>query len=88
MGGSLCYVELATLVRESGGAYAYIKEGMGGPPAYVAAWMSTIQLAASSAIICLACGSYLLSPLFTCGIPVSKHHKNILLIIINIFLIC
>ena len=81
MGGSLCYVELATLVRESGGEYAYIKEGMGGPPAFLAAWMNTILLSASSAVICLACGSYLLSPFFECGIPVSTKNYAMLLLL-------
>jgi len=70
-GGSLCYIELATVVRESGGEWAYIKEGLGGAPAFLAAWMSSTLIASSSAAICLSSSDYLLSPFFTCGVPVS-----------------
>ena len=71
MGGSLCYVELATVVRESGGELAYIKEGVGGAPAFLAAWMNMFLISSSCAAIVLASSEYLLAPFFTCGIPVS-----------------
>ena len=72
-GGALCFVELATVVKMSGGEWAYIKEGLGPAPAFLAGWMNTVLISTSTAAICLSSGNYLLSAFYGCGgIPVSS----------------
>ena len=68
--GALCYSELGTLVKMSGGEYAYIKEALGSIPAFLFAWTSVIVIRTSSiAIICLTFAEYTTSFFSYCGTP-------------------
>lgn len=74
LGGALCFTELATLVQESGGTWAYIYKGLGplgGPLAFTAAWCNQIITPVSVAVITMSSAEYLLSNFFTCKPPVS-----------------
>ncbi|OWF49892.1 b(0,+)-type amino acid transporter 1-like [Mizuhopecten yessoensis] len=68
--GSLCYAELGTLIRKSGGEYQYIKQCFGNIPAFMYAWTSVIVIRPSSmAIICLTFGEYVATFFPYCGNP-------------------
>ncbi|XP_052229246.1 b(0,+)-type amino acid transporter 1-like isoform X1 [Dreissena polymorpha] len=68
--GALTYSELGTLVRKSGGEYAYILEAFGQVPAFLFAWTSVIVIRPSSiAIICLTFSEYLTTFFPYCGSP-------------------
>lgn len=68
--GSLCYSELGTLVRKSGGEYAYLMEAFGPIPAFLYAWNSVIVIRPSSiAIICLTFAEYVTTFFPNCGTP-------------------
>jgi len=74
IGGALCFAELGTRVRESGGDWAYLRVGLGSAPAFVSAWLSLVLNSSSIALVSLSSGEYLLSPFFnTCGMPVSLY---------------
>lgn len=77
MAGGLCYVELAQLIKKSGGDYIYIKEIysfknkykvstlLGSLLGFMYVWSSMLVIRASSlAIITLTCGEYLVRPFF------------------------
>ncbi|XP_071959289.1 b(0,+)-type amino acid transporter 1-like [Antedon mediterranea] len=70
---ALCYAELGTLVRKSGGEYAYLFEAFGPVPAYLFSWTYAIVLKPSSlAAITLTFGTYFVQ-LFvsgSCEVPV------------------
>ncbi|KAK3600943.1 hypothetical protein CHS0354_004154 [Potamilus streckersoni] len=58
--GALCYAELGTLIRKSGGEYIYLKTAFGDIPAFLYAWTSVIVIRTSSiAIICLTFAEYM-----------------------------
>ncbi|CAH1779581.1 unnamed protein product [Owenia fusiformis] len=76
--GALAYAELGTFIPKSGAEYVYLLEGfgsrnerIGGIPAFLFQWVSTLLLKPSSfAIITLAFASYTLEPFFpACGPP-------------------
>lgn len=68
--GALCYCELGTLIRKSGGEYTYLKEAFGAIPSFLYAWISVIVIRPSSiAIICLTFAEYLGSFMPYCGTP-------------------
>jgi len=78
IGGALCYAELGTRVKESGGDWAFIRVGLGAAPAFVYAWLNLLQSSSAMAVLSLASGEYLLSLFFdACGIPVSLHGNTL-----------
>ncbi|XP_046549202.1 b(0,+)-type amino acid transporter 1-like [Haliotis rubra] len=69
--GALSYAELGTLIRLSGGEYAYIRAALGNICAYLYAWTSIIVIRPSTlAIICLVFAEYVASFFRMCGSPV------------------
>ncbi|KAK3086047.1 hypothetical protein FSP39_012620, partial [Pinctada imbricata] len=68
--GALCYSEIGTLIKRSGGEYAYIREAYGNVLAFLYAWTSVIVIRTSSmAIICLTFGEYMTTFFPYCGAP-------------------
>lgn len=79
MGGAFCFAELGTLVRESGGQWAYIRAGLGDAPAFVSAWMNIMLSSVTSSVISLSSGNYVLTN-FTrrgCQVPVRSISLNV-----------
>ncbi|KAK9517627.1 hypothetical protein VZT92_022980 [Zoarces viviparus] len=69
--GALCYAELGTCIKKSGGHYTYILEAFGPQMAFIRLWADLIAIRpAAMAVISLAFGQYILEPLFMpCAIP-------------------
>jgi len=69
--GSLCYCELALMIKKSGGEYNYIRAAYGDVMAYLFAWTSIIVTKPSSfAIISLGFAQYVTEPFYPgCEVP-------------------
>uniref|UniRef100_A0A3B4AFK0 Cystine/glutamate transporter n=1 Tax=Periophthalmus magnuspinnatus TaxID=409849 RepID=A0A3B4AFK0_9GOBI len=69
--GALCYAELGTCIKKSGGHYTYILAAFGPQMAFIRLWVELVALRpAAMAVISLAFGQYILEPLFMpCAIP-------------------
>uniref|UniRef100_A0A672S261 Cystine/glutamate transporter-like n=1 Tax=Sinocyclocheilus grahami TaxID=75366 RepID=A0A672S261_SINGR len=63
--GALCYAELGTSFRKSGGHYTYLLETLGPLPAFLQLWIDVcILLPAVATYVSLAFGQYVVEPLF------------------------
>jgi len=66
---ALCYCELASMFRESGGAYTYLQKSYGPASqtlAFTLSWTTVIiTLASSRAGLAIAFGSYALAPFYS-----------------------
>ncbi|XP_078509542.1 cystine/glutamate transporter-like [Lissotriton helveticus] len=72
MFGALCYADLGTTIKKSGGHYIYILETLGPLPAFLRVWLEFILIRpASAAVVALAFGRYVIEPLFMpCHAPI------------------
>nr|CAH8864826.1 unnamed protein product [Trichobilharzia regenti] len=78
--GSLCYAELGTTIKYSGGDYVYIKQAFGNLPAFLQLWVNLIVLKPTTTAICaVSFAYYALYPIYpNCDPP------NILIIILSV----
>ncbi|KAK2893009.1 hypothetical protein QQF64_035059 [Cirrhinus molitorella] len=69
--GALCYAELGTTFRKSGGHYTYLLETLGPLPAFLRLWSEFIFIRpAVASYVSLAFGQYVVQPLFMpCAAP-------------------
>ncbi|XP_053506078.1 cystine/glutamate transporter-like isoform X1 [Ictalurus furcatus] len=69
--GALCYAELGTSFKKSGGHYTYLLETLGPLPAFLMLWSEFIFIRpAVTGYIALAFGHYVIEPFFTpCQAP-------------------
>ncbi|XP_053364247.1 cystine/glutamate transporter-like [Clarias gariepinus] len=69
--GALCYAELGTSFKKSGGHYTYLLETLGPLPAFLRLWSEYVFLRpAVTAYVSLAFGHYIIEPFFTpCPAP-------------------
>jgi amino acid transporter/nucleotide-binding universal stress UspA family protein len=56
---ALAYAELGSAIPEAGGGYLWVKEGLPGPNAFLAGWMSWFAHAVAGSLYALGFGSYL-----------------------------
>lgn len=56
---AMVYAELGSAIPEAGGGYLWVKEGLPGPSAFLAGWMSWFAHAVAGSLYGLAFGSYL-----------------------------
>uniref|UniRef100_A0A8C9V9T9 Cystine/glutamate transporter n=1 Tax=Scleropages formosus TaxID=113540 RepID=A0A8C9V9T9_SCLFO len=69
--GALCYAELGTSFKKSGGHYTYLLETLGPLPAFLRLWVEFIMVRpAVASVVSLAFGRYVVEPFFTpCPAP-------------------
>ncbi|XP_051785488.1 cystine/glutamate transporter-like isoform X1 [Erpetoichthys calabaricus] len=69
--GALCYAELGTSIKKSGGHYIYLLETLGPMPAFLRLWAQFILIRpAASSVVALAFGRYIVEPFFSpCSAP-------------------
>lgn len=67
--GGLCYCELGTLIRKSGGEYQYLLKAYGSLPAFMYSWTFVLFMRpASQIMVLLVFGSYTVEAFFPgCG---------------------
>ncbi|XP_012946801.1 Y+L amino acid transporter 2-like [Aplysia californica] len=86
--GALCYAELGTMMPKSGGAYTYLRKGMGNAVAFSYMFQYVvIQMPCSQVIVLLTCSKYLLTLLPMCGSPQSLEKLVTAAIMVTLFLL-
>ncbi|CAL1530270.1 unnamed protein product [Lymnaea stagnalis] len=88
LGGAMCYAELATTIRKSGGAYTYIQMGLGNFMAFVYA-IQTIFIVIPGVVIItlLTFAKYLVSMLPLCGSPAYLEKFIVALVTVSIIIV-
>ncbi|XP_072566248.1 cystine/glutamate transporter-like isoform X1 [Paramormyrops kingsleyae] len=71
LAGALCYAELGTTFKKSGGQYIYLQETLGPLPAFLYLWVEFIVIRpAAASVVSLAFGRYVIEPFFApCATP-------------------
>lgn len=87
---AMVYAELGSAIPEAGGGYLWVKEGLPGPNAFLAGWMSWFAHAVAGSLYGLGFGSYLFLVfeefnLPTFGVPEEIAHKALAVLIILLF---
>lgn len=88
---AMVYAELGSAIPEAGGGYLWVKEGLPGPNAFLAGWMSWFAHAVAGSLYGLGFGSYLYFTfeefgLPTFGMPEEILHKALAVFIILVFI--
>ena len=90
---ALAYAELGSAIPEAGGGYLWVKEGLPGPNAFLAGWMSWFAHAVAGSLYALGFSSYLgfmlkeMGVLTLAGIPIEAaiFQKGLAVVIALIF---
>ncbi|MCC9075363.1 amino acid permease [Litorilinea aerophila] len=87
---AMVYAELGSAIPEAGGGYLWVREGLPGPNAFLAGWMSWFAHAVAGSLYALGFGSYLVLVFSELGmLPASLDtpwfHKVVAVAIILIF---
>ena len=88
---AMVYAELGSAIPEAGGGYLWVKEGLPGPNAFLAGWMSWFAHAVAGSLYALGFGSYLALVLSQFevslfGLAGEFLHKGLAVFIILVFL--
>ncbi len=88
---AMTYAELGSAIPEAGGGYLWVKEGLPGPNAFLAGWMSWFAHAVAGSLYALGFGSHLALVLRDLGVPLdwispAWLHKGLAALIILLFL--
>lgn len=88
---AMVYAELGSAIPEAGGGYLWVKEGLPGPNAFLAGWMSWFAHAVAGSLYGLGFGAYLYLVFQefgvpTLGLPDELAHKGLAVLIILLFL--
>ena len=87
---AMVYAELGSAIPEAGGGYLWVKEGLPGPNAFLAGWMSWFAHAVAGSLYALGFGAYFYLVfeefgLPTFGLPEEVAHKGLAVLIIILF---
>lgn len=92
---AMTYAELGSAIPEAGGGYLWVKEGLPGPNAFLAGWMSWFAHAVAGSLYALGFGSYvylMLEVIFagtgsppTLGLGEEIVHKGLAVLIVLLF---
>ncbi|XP_048259950.1 b(0,+)-type amino acid transporter 1-like [Haliotis rufescens] len=86
--GALTYSELASVVRKSGGQYAYLNEALGPIPAFLVVWTREVAMSPSStAVVSLTFAEYFESMFVVCGSPELPKKLIAILLIMTLSII-
>lgn len=88
---AMVYAELGSAIPEAGGGYLWVKEGLPGPNAFLAGWMSWFAHAVAGSLYALGFGAYfglVLSQLnfSIAGLEGELLHKALAALVISLFL--
>lgn len=88
---AMVYAELGSAIPEAGGGYLWVKEGLPGPNAFLAGWMSWFAHAVAGSLYALGFGAYLglvfsQFNLSIAGLEGEFLHKGLAVLIIGLFL--
>ncbi len=88
---AMVYAELGSAIPEAGGGYLWVKEGLPGPNAFLAGWMSWFAHAVAGSLYGLGFGAYLylvleVANVPTLGLPEEWVHKGFAVLVIVLFL--
>lgn len=88
---AMVYAELGSSIPEAGGGYLWVKEGLPGPNAFQAGWMSWFAHAVAGSLYALGFGSYLMLVFAEFGITFpglneKLLHKGLAVILVLVFL--
>jgi amino acid transporter/nucleotide-binding universal stress UspA family protein len=88
---AMVYAELGSAIPEAGGGYLWVKEGLPGPNAFLAGWMSWFAHAVAGSLYGLGFGSYLTLVLEEFNISLFGFegewlHKGLAVLVILLFL--
>lgn len=87
---AMVYAELGSAIPEAGGGYLWVKEGLPGPNAFLAGWMSWFAHAVAGSLYALGFGAYLALVfdefgLTLPGVEVTTLHKALAVAVILLF---
>ncbi|MBW7882176.1 MAG: amino acid permease [Caldilineaceae bacterium] len=87
---AITYAELGSAIPEAGGGYLWVREGLPGPNAFLAGWMSWFAHAVAGSLYALGFGSYMALVFdelgLSFGLPHEILHKGLAAVIILIFM--